>query len=159
MNKYQCKHLKQLVIDCITFRLSEKEGLEYIQESLGTQISSRHYYRVKNNVSSEKYHQDWLENHTKIGFLVEFKKRIEEMEKLQKICINFLRKECKKDETLHDKGWIIQIFNQITKNNIRLSELYLAAPIVENIKKRLDDAASISRISDQSKGYPDAIFK
>ena len=51
--------LRNLVIDCTTYRLSEKESLEYISKRY-KKISCRHYYRIKQEILSDQEINDFF---------------------------------------------------------------------------------------------------
>jgi hypothetical protein len=48
--EYRQKLLDKLVSDCITYRLTEKEALQYIEKEYGKPISSKTYFNIKARV-------------------------------------------------------------------------------------------------------------
>ncbi len=146
---YDKQLLYSLVMDCETFRLSEMEAKEYIKNKTNgeCEISSRHYHRVKKRIRSEPESQNWLNYQARIGFVIEHKKRIDEMDLVQKVLIRLLSDETSKDESNQNKELILKISSQIGSANKRLSELNLGSPVIAGIKnqrKEKEDAKGIS---------------
>jgi len=139
MNKSERIHLEQLVLDCDTYRLSEKEALEYISTRFRKSISARHYYRMKKKITSEDHLQDWLNEHARIGFVIEHKKRIDEIEIIRKALLEHLKNETLKPISEQDRKGIIQLFETLLKINQRLTELSIGTPILQKIKKILEE--------------------
>jgi len=140
MNKSEREHLAQLVLDCDTYRLSEKESLEYITVRFGKSISVRQYYRIKRKVLSDESIQKWFEFFTRTGFVIELKKRMEEIELVQKTCMRLLKSELDKPELQQNRNWLLKLIREIRANNELLSEKDLDNPIIEQVKKRIDDS-------------------
>jgi len=140
MNKFEKQHVKQLVLDCDTYRLSEKEALEYISSRFGRSISARQYYRIKRISQSDDTIQKWFEFYSKKGFVIELKKRMEEIEHIQKISMQLLLSELDKPESEQNKNWLIKLIHEIRENNNKLAEHNLCNPIIQKVKKRLDEA-------------------
>jgi len=158
MNKHQKLHLEQLVQDCETYRLREKEALEYIKKRFGREISARHYYRIKKKITSEEYLQHWFNEHARIGFVIEHKKRIDEMQAVHTAIIELLKKEMSKDETEQNRKGILQLFEILLKINHRLSELSLGNPTIQKIKNRIDESDRRIVKESNSKFYSEAVF-
>jgi len=140
MNKSEREHLAQLVLDCDTYRLSEKESLEYITVRFGKSISVRQYYRIKRKVLSDESIQKWFEFFTRTGFVIELKKRMEEIELVQKTCMRLLKSELDKPESQQNRNWLLKLIHEIRENNELLSEKDIDNPIIEQVKKRIDDS-------------------
>ena len=58
-------HLKQLVIDCITYGLKGREALQYIERRFGTTITQRYFEMVRKQVQSESEIQGWFDHFAK----------------------------------------------------------------------------------------------
>ena len=147
---YNTQFLYSLMIDCETYRLSEKESKEYIKRKTGGEciISSRHYYRIKKHVRSEDACQRWMNHQTRIGFVIEHKKRIDEMEIVQSNLMKMLLSETTKDESKQNKDLILKISSQIESANKRLSELNLGSPVIAEIKNQVKER-------ENAKGIPE----
>ena len=158
MNKSERIHLEQLVLDCDTYRLSEKEALEYISTRFRKSISARHYYRMKKKITSEDHLQDWLNEHARIGFVIEHKKRIDEIEIFRKALLEHLKNETLKPISEQDRKGIIQLFETLLKINHRLSELYLGNPIIQEIKNTIEESQKRA-LNFNRNSQREAIFK
>jgi hypothetical protein len=64
----ESKFLDELVSDCITYGLKEKEALEYIKLKFG-EIKSRSYQQRKAKNLSEGSMRIWFDWFTRIGFV------------------------------------------------------------------------------------------
>lgn len=146
---YEKQFLHSLITDCETYRLSEKESMEYIRRKTDGQfsISSRHYYRIKKYIRSEPACQRWMNHEARIGFVIEHKKRIDEMELVQRELMKLLLKETAREEIKQDKNLILKISSQIESANKRLSELSLGTPVVAEIKNRVKEAGDAQGVS------------
>ena len=76
LQKTEKQFLNELVKDCITFRLTETEAVEYIETRFHA-ISLSSYKLRKSNVLSDK---STLNHFTRIGFVSNHKKQIENIE-------------------------------------------------------------------------------
>ena len=79
----QSRFLDNLVSDCITFGLKEKEALEYIKVKFGKEIKPRSYETRKSKLLSEDSMQLWLDHFTRIGYLSNHRKQVETLERIQ----------------------------------------------------------------------------
>jgi len=145
MNKSEREHLVQLVLDCDTYRLSEKESLEYISTRFGKSISVRQYYRIKRKVLSDESIQKWFEFFTRTGFVIELRKRMEEIELVQKTCMRLLKSELDKPESQQNRNWLLKLIHEIRENNHLLSEKDIDNPIIEQIKKHIDKSERMEK--------------
>ena len=146
MNKSETKHLMQLVLDCDTYRLSEKESLEYIKTKFGKPISARQYYRIKQKIHSEGTIKSWFDKFTKVGFALAQKRRIDEIELIQKTCMNLLKAEMDKQKSERNNAWLLKLIGEIRKNITESAEEDLWNPIIDAIKKRIDTADERARL-------------
>lgn len=137
------------MIECETYRLSEKESMEYIKKKTGGECitSSRHYHRIKKRIRSEDECQDWLNHQARFGFVIEHKKRIDEMEIVQRELMRLLLSETTKDESAQNKDLILKTLSQIESANKRLAELNLGSPVIAEIKNQME--------RDNAKGIPE----
>lgn len=78
----ESKFLDGLVSDCITYGLKEEEGLEYIKSKFG-EIKSRSYQQRKAKLQSEGSTRIWFDWFTRIGFVLNHKKHMEDLQKAQ----------------------------------------------------------------------------
>ena len=125
------KFLNVLVKDCITYRLTETEALKYIMTRFHA-ISLSSYKLRKSNVLSDKSTQLWLNHFTRIGFVSNHKKQIENIEAILEDSLKQFFFE--KDKKNRDERKIQQLKNDIRENTKLLSELNLGTPIISAIK-------------------------
>src|SRR5688572_8900987 len=78
--RYQSHFLNELIKDCMTFRLNEKEAMNYVRIRFGERISPKTYYIRKSKLQSDTSANIWLSNFTKIGFLIKHKKLLEDVD-------------------------------------------------------------------------------
>jgi hypothetical protein len=76
------KFLNELVLDCITYRLEERDALEFIRIRF-KEISESSYKQRKAHVLSDESTQIWLNHFTRIGFVQHHKEQIEVIQKMQ----------------------------------------------------------------------------
>src|ERR671931_2135945 len=137
--KYQ---LLEAVRDCITYSLTEREALAYIKNRTGDELSTRHYYRIKSFVQSEPSTQLWLSQFTKLGFVTEHRKHIDEVNKARSEMWRMILEEHSKTDEEQDKQLIAKLYSQIQENVKLASALNLGTPVVAQIKAMVDKASS-----------------
>jgi hypothetical protein len=131
------KFLNSLVQDCITFRLTEIESLEYIKTRYGKSISAPSFNRRKANVSSELSTETWLTHFTRIGYVKNHQQDIETISKIRDDSIHQLKIEIDRQEN-RDEYKILKLKADIRDNTQLLSELNLGTPIISAIKAKLE---------------------
>lgn len=136
------KFLNELVLDCITYRLEEREALEYIRIRF-KEISVSSYKQRKAHVLSDESTQIWLNHFTRIGFVQHHKEQIEVIQKVQADSLRQLFTETSKDN--RNENMILRVKNDIRENAKLLSELGLGTPIISAIKSKLqqEDAKTV----------------
>src|SRR6266498_1937977 len=136
LEKSEDRFLNELVTDCVTYNLREKEALEYIDKRFGRPIKPRSYQLRKANLMSENTTKIWLQWFTRIGFVQNHK---EQMEIVRKILGHSLSEY---DEERAKEKPNVDILMKLTKDvraNLRLlCELGLGTPIIAAIKERID---------------------
>ncbi len=137
ISETESKFLNELVRDCITYRLSENEALQYIEFRF-KKISEASYKSRKSHLLSDKSAQIWLNYFTRIGFVMHHKEQIETIQKIQDDSLKQLSIETGKET--RDEVKIRCLKHDIRQDARLLSELGLGTPIIAAIKKRLDDA-------------------
>jgi hypothetical protein len=78
--------------------------------------------------------QSWLNHHTRIGFVLEHKKRIDEIELVISKLMNIFQNEIQNK----NHKFILKLSERIESLNKRLTELYLGSPVISEIKKEVD---------------------
>jgi hypothetical protein len=146
--KYQ---LLETVRDCVTYSLTESEALEYIKNRTGEELSTRHYYRIKGFVQSDpSLTQLWLSQFTKLGFVTEHRKHIEEVNKARAEMWRMILEEQVKPADQQDKLLIAKLYSQIQENIKLASALNLGTPVVAQIKAMVDKASSSNNNNNES---------
>ena len=131
----ESKFLNELVKDCITYRLSEKEALEYIEFRF-VRISESSYKLRKANILSDKSTQLWLDHFSRIGFVQHHKKQLEDAQRIQNHSLRQLVTEISRN--MPDQDLILKLKHDIRENIKLLTDLALGTPILSAIKARID---------------------
>jgi len=131
--------LNSLVSDCINYGFTEKEALTYIKSRLGREISSDAYYRRKKSINSGEYANEWINQFSRIGFVVKHKSIIEVIEGLQQDTLKDYLIENSKPFELKNKNEISKLRYEIRESAKLLQELYLGTPIIAQLKAKIDN--------------------
>jgi len=105
----QSRFLDELVSDCITFGLKEREALEYIKVKFGEEIKPRSYQTRKSKLLSEDSMQLWLDHFTRIGYVSNHRKQVETLERIQDDALRQLLIETNRE---HRDEHLIRRFNR-----------------------------------------------
>jgi hypothetical protein len=141
------KHMViQCLIDCELFGLSDKEGMKYIEEKTGRAISLTSYHRYKKIALNDNAANAWIDHFAKIGIIDHYRKRITEMEILQKNSYRLLHSEQNKKPEEQDKKYIISLLSEIRQNNIHLSQMAMGMPIIAKIKEVIEGGEYNSKL-------------
>ena len=132
------KLLNELVKDCITYRLEEKEALQYIAIRF-KQVSLSSYKHRKAKVLSEDANQIWLNHFTRIGFVQHHKEQIETIQKIQDDSLRQFLIETNHNQDNRNEDKIMKLKQDIRDNVKLLSELGLGTPIITQLKLRYND--------------------
>ena len=129
--------LNSLITDCITYRLTEKEAVKFI-ESRFKPISVQSYKHRKARLLSEQSTQIWLNHFTRIGFINSHKEQIETIQKIQDDSLRQFLIESFKNQADRDEDKLSKLKQDIRENTKLLSELNLGTPIISAIKARIE---------------------
>jgi len=143
----ESRFLDELVSDCITYGLKEEEALEYIKSKFG-EIKSRSYQQRKAKILSEDSMRIWFDWFTRIGFVRNHKRHIEDLQKVQDDNMHQFYVETQKEP--RDWRIILQLNCNIRENIKLLSELSLGTPIIAGIKSKLDKVERFNRANNFS---------
>ena len=130
------KLLNELVKDCITYKLSEIEALEYIKLRQGKEISPASYNRRKAHVLSDGSINVWLYNFTRIGYVKNHQEDIACISKLRNDSMHQLQIEI--DKKPRNERTIFLLKENVIETTRLLSELNLGTPIIAAIKAKLE---------------------
>ncbi len=133
----ESKFLNELVLNCITYRLTEPEALRYI-ETRFHRISETSYKQRKASVLSDGSTQVWLNHFTRIGFVQHHKEQLEVIQKLQADSLRQFLIETNRSNN-RNENLILRLKNDIRENAKLLSELGLGTPIISAIKAKLQE--------------------
>lgn len=136
--KEQKHMLIQCIIDCDLFGLSDKEGMKYVEEKTGRSISLTSYQRYKRIALNENASNAWIDYFARIGFVDHYRKRMNEMETLQRNIYRQLNLELGKKPEEQDKKYIISLSAEIRQNNIHLCHLGIGMPVISKMKEKID---------------------
>jgi hypothetical protein len=142
------KLLNELIKDCITYKLSESEAVEYIRHRYGKSIATITYKHRKAQILSDESTNIWLNNFTRIGFVKNHQADIETIEKIRDDSIHQLQIEIAKDP--RDEYKILKLKQDIRDDTQLLSELNLGTPIISAIKAKLESKANDSNSNTQT---------
>lgn len=137
------------VKDCIRYDLKRKEALKYIAKRLGFSISESYYYEVRAELESDPEIQAWLNDFTRIGYVLAHKKAIEEMERIQAKAHRALDVELARGENADWKK-VSSLMAHIRENNKRLEELREKSPKVAMIKAMIEKQEKEEAKQDQA---------
>jgi hypothetical protein len=130
--------LIQCIVDCDLFGLSDKEGMKYVEEKTGRSISLTSYQRYKKLALNENTSNAWIDHFARIGFVDHYRKRMNEMETLQKNIYRQLNLELSKKPEEQNKKYIIALSSEIRQNNIHLCQLGIGIPVISKMKEKID---------------------
>ena len=136
------KLLNELVKDCIMYRLTETEALEYIKFRFKV-ISLAAYKSRKGKVTSEQSTQIWMNHFTRVGFVTHHKEQIEIIQTIQNDSLKQLHLERNKED--RNEAIIFRLKEDIRENAKLLSELGLGTPVIAAIKTKIEEANQIQR--------------
>jgi len=138
--------LIQCIIDCDLFGLSDKEGMDYVEKKTGRSISLTSYHRYKKLALKDETTTSWINNFGKIGFVNHYRKRITEMEYLQKTTLKQLHLELDKKPEEQDKKYVIALIDCIRQTNIQLCQMGMGMPVLAKMKEILQGGTYNSRV-------------
>ncbi|MDR4510133.1 MAG: hypothetical protein MRJ93_00310 [Nitrososphaeraceae archaeon] len=141
---HEVKVLNPLIADCVYLELSEKDALKYIEVRLGRKISPETYYRRKELVDTGEYAKDWLNQFTKIGFIVSHQEQLQILQTLQKNTFRDYMIEYNKPPEKRNEAKVQQLAYQIRENVKLIEEVSLGTPVLAQLKAKLEHAESIS---------------
>ncbi len=106
---------------------------------MGKSISQGQYYKLKRQIESDDEVQQWLSNFSRVGFVLAHKKRIDEMELLQKIAFEMLSDEQSKPDSERDKSLELQIMDAAARFNKRLTALAAGSPVLAQMRAAIEN--------------------
>ncbi len=144
--KEQKHMLIQCIIDCDLFGLSDREGMKYVEDKTGRAISLTSYQRYKKIAVNDESGISWINNFGKIGFVNHYRKRITEMEYLQKTTLRQLNLELDKKPEEQDRKYVIALMDSIRQTNIQLCQMGMGMPVIAKMREILNGGTYNSKV-------------
>jgi len=132
--------LDKLISDCITFRLSVDESLEYIKRQFG-EIKRRQFFRRKKRLLSEGNTMEWCSDFARIGFVEQHKKVCLDLEMILDDSLHRLFEEKQKPPKERDDHLILLLKKDIRAGTLAFQEMSMGTPIMAELKGMLDKRA------------------
>ena len=137
------KHLiKQCMIDADIVGLSKLETIDYVKSRLGLNesFSESSYKKFRAEaLNDESNDVQWISYYARQGFVEFYRKRIAEMEMIQKETLKQWHIETNKPESQKDKRLILSLIAELRANNQHLTSLGMVTPIIATIKNVIDN--------------------
>ena len=141
------KHLiKQCMIDAEIMGLGKDETIVHVKSRLGLDnnnptFSEGSYKKFRAEVlnDDESNNVKWISYYARQGFVEFYRKRIAEMEMIQKETLKQWLDETSKPESQKNKNLILKLVAELRSNNQQLTSLGMVTPIIATIKNIIDD--------------------
>ncbi|MGH9982063.1 MAG: hypothetical protein ACRD6U_10980 [Nitrososphaeraceae archaeon] len=152
------KHLiKQCMIDAEIMGLGKDETIVYVKSRLGLVdeddddgssnnddkgpiFSEGLYKKFRGQVLNDnESNVQWISYYTRQGFVEFYRKRIAEMEMIQKETLQQWHNEMNKPDSQKNKNLILKLVAELRANNQHLTSLGMVTPIIATIKNIIDD--------------------
>jgi hypothetical protein len=138
-DKDYSKSEKQLLISLINdyslFGATDSETLQMLSEKIDKKIPENLFYRLKKEAIAKRGESEaWLDYYARYQFIEYYRKRMEELEFVQKKLLKALIEETEKKENQQNKLLINQLSKTIGENSKVLSEFGMAPPLLSRIK-------------------------
>lgn len=137
------KVLENLVEDCILYRLSTVDALDYVKTRY-KKISERHFFRIKEKLESLDEIKKWLDHYVEKQIALDHKTMIQELDFIQKTCISQLRLELEKPDESQNKPWMGIIMRNMRENTEFRLKLGLGGPIIQHALERLNPSLDLT---------------
>src|SRR3954452_21916746 len=137
-DKDYSKSEKQLLISLINdyslFGATDNEIIQMLSDKIGKKISETLFYRLKKEaVKKRGESEQWLDYYAKYQYIEYYRKRMEELQFVQKKLLKALIEETEKEEN-PNKLLINQLSKTIGENSKVLAEFGFAPPLLSRIK-------------------------
>ena len=144
------KHLiKQCMIDANIMGLGKDETIDYVKSRLGLNDNGNNIDPTFSESSYKKFRAEilnndesnvkWISYYARQGFVEFYRKRIAEMEMIQKETLQQWHSEMNKPDSQKDKNLIVKLVAELRSNNQQLTSLGMVTPIITTIKNIIDD--------------------
>ena len=152
------KHLiKQCMIDADIMGLGKYETISYVKSRLGLDnnptFSEGSYKKYRAESLNDESNIQWITYYARQGFVEFYRKRIAEMEMIQKETLQQWVIETSKPDSQKDKNLIVKLVAELRANNQQLSSLGMVTPIIATIKSIIDKDKKRRRVLENLHGY------
>jgi len=136
------KHLiKQCIIDGNIMNLGKLETIAYVKSRLGLDektFSEGSYKKYSREALADESNVKWISYYARQGFVEFYRKRIQEMEMIQKETFKQWLVETNRPDSQKDKKLILDLVAELRANNQHLASLGMVTPIIATIKNIMD---------------------
>jgi CDP-diacylglycerol pyrophosphatase len=116
-----------------------------LSEKIGKKILETTFYRLKKEAKTKRGEsEEWLDNYAKYQFIEFYRKRIEELELVQRSLLKVLIEETEKEEKQQNKTIINQLSKTIADNSKVLGEFGMTPCIMQKLKMNANIIPEIS---------------
>ncbi len=137
--KSEKRLLISLINDYSLFGATDNEAVQMLSEKIGKKISETTFYRLKKeSVKKRGESEQWLDYYAKYQFVEFYRKRMEELELVQRQLLKALMEETGKNEK-QDKSIINQLSKTISDNSKVLGDFGMCPPVLSRIKSVLSE--------------------
>ena len=115
-------------------------------QKIGKKISETLFYRLKKEaVKKRGESEQWLDYYARYQYIEYYRKRMEELEFVQKKLLKALIEETEKSDNQKDKSLINRISKTIGENSKVLTEFGMAPPVLSRIKNLISEKLCAER--------------
>lgn len=148
--KSEKRLLISLINDYSLFRAHDHEIIQMLSKKIGKKISETLFYRLKKEaVKRRGDSEEWLDYYARYQFVEFYRKRIDELELVQRKLLKTFIDEIDKQAERQDKTIINHLAKTIADNSKVLSEFGMAPPFVSKIK----DMISVNYINSNENNW------
>jgi len=137
-DKDYSKSEKQLLISLINdyslFGARDHEVIQMLSTNIGKKISETLFYRLKKEAKEKRGDSEqWLDSFVKYHYVEYHRKRIEEIEFVQRNLLKILAEETEKEREKQDKTIINQLSKTMAEISKTLADFGMTPPILSKI--------------------------
>lgn len=139
-NKDQLQTIRTSLVDSDIMGLGQKESIAYVKSRLGGNVDFTEwsYLKYRREALNTETNLEWITYYAREGFVNFYRKRIAEMEMIQKSLLKKWLVEDSKPYERQNNNLIIKLTQEIRANNQRLESLGMVTPIIATIKTIID---------------------
>ncbi len=149
------KHLiRQCMLDSDIMGLGKQETIDYVKSRLNLDFSEGSYKKFRSEVLNDETTIQWISYYARHGFVEFYRKRIQEMEMIQKETLKQWHIEMNKPDLQKDNNFIVKLVAELRANNQQLSSLGMVTPIIATIKNLIDKKEDKNKEENAKRIYP-----